>query len=118
MRKLLIWVALALAILVPLTLALRSPLLAWRDPIYIVAGVAGVVGMALMLIQPLLAGGLLPGMSDARARKLHRWSGALLLCAVLLHVGGLWVTSPPDVIDALTLRSPTPFSVWGVIAMW
>ncbi|MEL7398365.1 MAG: ferric reductase, partial [Pseudomonadota bacterium] len=37
---------------------------------------------------------------------------------VLLHVGGLWITSPPDVIDALTFRSPTPFSLWGVIAMW
>jgi len=28
------------------------------------------------------------------------------------------VTSPPDVIDALLFASPTPFSAWGVIAMW
>jgi predicted ferric reductase len=33
-------------------------------------------------------------------------------------VGGLWITSPPDVIDALLFSSPTPFSNWGVIAMW
>jgi len=30
----------------------------------------------------------------------------------------LWITSPPDVIDAFIFRSPTPFSIWGVIAMW
>jgi hypothetical protein len=30
----------------------------------------------------------------------------------------LWLTSPPDVVDALLLRSPTPFSAWGVVAMW
>ena len=30
----------------------------------------------------------------------------------------IWLTSPPDVMDALLFRSPTPFSVWGVIAMW
>ncbi len=38
--------------------------------------------------------------------------------AVVIHVGGLWFTSPPDVIDALLFVSPTPFSAWGVIAMW
>jgi predicted ferric reductase len=38
--------------------------------------------------------------------------------AVVIHVGGLWITSPPDVIDALLFTSPTPFSAWGVIAMW
>jgi predicted ferric reductase len=38
--------------------------------------------------------------------------------AVVIHVGGLWITSPPDVIDALLFTSPTPFAAWGVIAMW
>jgi predicted ferric reductase len=37
---------------------------------------------------------------------------------VLIHVVFLWLTSPPDVIDVLLFRSPTPFSLWGVIAMW
>jgi hypothetical protein len=38
--------------------------------------------------------------------------------AVVLHVGGLWITSPPDMADALLYSSPTPFSPWGVTAMW
>ena len=37
---------------------------------------------------------------------------------VVIHVAGLWITSPPDVVDALLFASPTPFSFWGVIAMW
>ena len=40
------------------------------------------------------------------------------MVAVVVHVGGLWITSPPDMIDALLFSSPTPFSPWGVIAMW
>jgi predicted ferric reductase len=105
-------------IVLPIGVAATSPLLAWRDPVYIVAGVAGVIAMVLLLLQPLLAAGYLPGLRLPRGRRLHRWTGATLLGAVLVHVGGLWVTSPPDVIDALTFTSPTPFSVWGVIAMW
>ena len=40
-----------------------------------------------------------------------------MFAAVVLHVGALWITSPQDVIDVLLFQSPTPFSVWGVIAM-
>ena len=40
------------------------------------------------------------------------------MTAIVLHVAGLWITSAPDVIDALLFNSPTPFSAWGVIAMW
>src|SRR5207342_473067 len=43
---------------------------------------------------------------------------AALVVAVVIHVGGLWITSPPDMIDALTFTSSTPFSPFGVIAMW
>lgn len=111
------WAALALVIAVPIAFALTSPLLAWRSPIYIAAGIAGVVGLALLLVQPLLARGLLP-MHAMRQRRAHAWVGAALILTVLVHVAGLWVTSPPDVIDALTFTSPTPFSAWGVIAMW
>jgi predicted ferric reductase len=117
-RPLLIWAALAAALVVPLAVAATSPLLAWREPIYIAAGFAGVVGLALLLVQPLLAGGYLPGLTARRSRQLHAWIGAGLLTAVVFHVAGLWLTSPPDVIDALLFRSPTPFSAWGVIAMW
>jgi predicted ferric reductase len=117
-RAALIWAALAIAIGVPIGFAAASPLLAWRDPIYIVAGFAGIVGLGLMLVQPLLIGGHLPGPSPYRARRTHRWIGAALVVAVVIHVGGLWITSPPDMVDALTFTSPTPFSPFGVIAMW
>lgn len=118
LRSILIWAALCLAIAAPLGIAASSPLLQWRDPVYIVAAFAGVVGMALILLQPLLAAGYLPGLRIHRSRNLHRWTGAALVLAVLIHVGGLWITSPPDVIDALLFVSATPFSIWGVIAMW
>ena len=115
--KFLIWLVLAAAILVPLALAAASPLLAWRQPIYIAAGFAGVIAMALLLIQPLLIAGDLPG-AARKGRKAHRWIGIALVLAITVHVAGLWITSPPDVIDALLFVSPTPFSAWGVIAMW
>ncbi|WP_136658770.1 ferric reductase-like transmembrane domain-containing protein [Nitratireductor sp. XY-223] len=117
-RAFLIWAALAAAIAVPLAAAAASPLLAWRDPVYIAAGFAGVVAMALLLLQPLLAGGYLPGLSAYRGRRVHRFVGAALVAAVVIHVAALWVTSPPDVVDVLLFRSPTPFSAWGAIAMW
>ena len=117
-RAVLVWVGLGTAISVPLAVAAQSPYLAWREPVYIVAGFAGVVAMALILCQPLLAGGVLPGLPARRGRAVHVWVGATLVAAVVIHVAGLWLTSPPDVIDALLFRSPTPFSAWGVIAMW
>lgn len=118
MRAALIWAALAAAIAVPLAVAATSPLLAWRDPVYIAAGIAGVLGLAILLMQPLLAGGYLPGLAGRQGRWVHARLGAALVVAVGTHVGGLWLTSPPDVVDALLFRSPTPFSAWGVVAMW
>ena len=117
-RVTLIWVALAAAVAVPIAVAAASPLLAWRHPVYIAAGFAGIFALCLLLVQPVLIGGYLPGLSAHRGRRVHRWIGGALVVAVAIHVGGLWITSPPDVIDALLLASPTPFSVWGVIAMW
>ncbi|MGI9484989.1 MAG: ferric reductase-like transmembrane domain-containing protein [Geminicoccaceae bacterium] len=117
-RIVLVWAALAVALAVPIAATAASPLLAWRDPIYIVAGFAGVVGLGLMLVQPLLIGGYLPGLPGHRGRLVHRWIGGALVLAVAIHIVGLWITSPPDVIDALLFVSPTPFSAWGVIAMW
>jgi len=113
----LIWAALAAAICVPIAAAAASPLLAWRDPVYILAGFAGITGLGLMLVQPLLIAGYLPGLSAYRGRRVHRWIGAALVLAVVIHVGGFWITNSPDVIDALLFVSPTPFSAWGVIAM-
>lgn len=117
-RAILIWAALSIVVAVPIAVAAVSPLLAWRDPIYIAAGFAGVVAMALVLVQPLLAGGYLPGLPMRRGRRVHRLVGCALVAAIVVHVAGLWLTSPPDVIDALLFASPTPFSDWGVVAMW
>ncbi|MBR0723928.1 ferric reductase-like transmembrane domain-containing protein [Bradyrhizobium manausense] len=114
----LIWAALAVAIGVPIALAAASEQLAWRGPVYILAGFAGIVALGLVLVQPLLIGGVLPGLSAYRARRAHHWIGDALALAVVIHVAGLWFTSPPDMIDALTFSSPTPFSPFGVVAMW
>jgi len=117
-HALLIWAGLALAIVVPLTFAATSEYLAWRDPLYVAAGLAGVLALCLALLQPLLAAGWLPGLPRPRGRRVHRVIGVVLVVAVIVHVAGLWITSPPDIEDALLLRSPTPFSVWGVVGMW
>lgn len=117
-RKAVIWIALFAAIAIPVAAAAMSPQLAWRGPAYITAGFAGVLAMTLLLVQPLLAGGYLPGLSPRRRRQAHLVFGILLVIAVVVHVVGLWITSPPDALDALLFRSPTPFSIWGVLAMW
>ena len=117
-RSGMIWAALAAALTVPVVVAAASPLLKWRDAVYIAAGLAGVVALAMLLVQPLLAGGYLPGLRLRLGRRLHAWVGAGLVAAVAVHVAALWLTSPPDVVDALLFRSPTPFSAWGVVAMW
>lgn len=101
-----------------MAIAATSPLLAWREPVYIGAAFAGVVALAILLVQPLLATGDLPGLSMPMGRRVHRWTGLALILAIVIHVGGLWLTSPPDVIDALLFASPAPFSAWGVVGMW
>jgi predicted ferric reductase len=117
-RAALVWIALATAICVPIALAATSPQLAWRGPVYILAGFSGIVALGLMLVQPLLIAGYLPGLSAYRGRRAHHWIGGALVVAIVIHVAGLWITSPPDMIDALLYTSPTPFSPWGVTAMW
>jgi hypothetical protein len=116
--QILVWAAIFVALVVPIGAAATSPLLSYRGPVYILAGLAGVVALALLLVQPLLIGGYVPGVPAYRARRIHHVVGAALVLAVLVHVGGLWITSPPDVVDALLFASPTPFSDWGVVAMW
>ena len=117
-RVTLIWALLAAAVFVPIAAAAASPLLEWRGPVYILAGFAGIIALGLMLVQPLLIAGYLPGLSAYHGRRAHHWIGGALVVMVVVHVGGLWITSPPDMIDALLFTSPTPFSPFGVIAMW
>ena len=117
-RVILIWAAFAAAICVPIAAATMSPQLEWRGPVYILAGFAGMIALGVMLVQPLLIGGYLPGLPARIGRRIHHWTGGALVVAVVIHVAGLWITSPPDMIDALTYTSPTPFSPFGVTAMW
>jgi len=117
-RAILSWAFLAAAIGVPVALSLTSPLLEWRGPVYIVAGLSGMIALGLLLVQPVLIAGYLPGLVGYRGRRVHHWTGGALVVALLVHIGGLWITSPPDMIDALTYTSPTPFSPFGVTAMW
>ncbi len=117
-RTVLIWAVLAAAIGVPIALAATSPYLQWRDAIYIAACFAGIIALGLLLIQPLLIAGYLPGLSAYRARRVHQWIGGALVVTIVVHVAGLWITSPPDMLDALLFRSPTLFSPFGVVAMW
>jgi predicted ferric reductase len=117
-RAVLVWAGLAVAVAGPIAVAANSPLLQWRGPIYIASGFAGMLALCLVLIQPLLAAGYLPGLPTRPGRRVHRWIGVALVIMVMAHVGGLWLTSAPDVIDALLFDSPTPFSVWGVVALW
>lgn len=118
LRSAFIWAGFGAAMVVPVVIAAGSPLLAWRSSVYIVAGFAGVIALALLLIQPLLSGAYMPGLRLRLGRRLHAWVGAGTVAAVVVHVGALWLTSPPDVVDALLFDSPTSFSAWGVVAMW
>ncbi|MEO4043281.1 ferric reductase-like transmembrane domain-containing protein [Hoeflea sp. CAU 1731] len=112
------WVVLAIVMIGPILIAANSPYLSYRNTAYIIGGFAGIVGLSLLLIQPLLAAGYLPGARAITERKWHRWVGTAIVACVGLHIGGLYITSPPDTLDALLLVSPTAFSVYGVIAMW
>lgn len=114
----LIWAGLSLLMAVPVLIAGTSPFLAYRNPAYIIGGFAGIICLSLLLIQPLLAANYLPGLHLARARKWHHWVGIAIILCVAGHIGGLYLTSPPDTLDALLLVAATPFSVYGVVAMW
>ena len=113
-----VWAVLAGIILTPFVIAATSPYLIGRDITYVVAGLAGIAALCFLLIQPLLAAGYLPGANLLKERRWHRWIGSAIVVAVALHVGGLYITSPADALDALLLVSPTPFSLYGVIGMW
>jgi hypothetical protein len=112
------WGIVALVMIGPVVLAAFSPYLTSRNLAYIVGGFAGIFGLSLLLLQPLLPAGYLAGSEGPAGRRWHRRLGVAIVVAVALHVAGLYLASPPDTIDALLLVSPTPFSVYGVTAMW
>lgn len=113
-----VWALVAVVVGGALVLAALSPLQAFRTAPYMAASLAGVLSLGLLLLQPMLAAGYLPGISAARARRWHNRAGMVLVAAVLVHIAGLYIASPDDALDALLLRAPTAFSIWGVTAMW
>jgi predicted ferric reductase len=117
-RAALVWAVVIVAVAAPLALAAGSPLNAYRTIVYTVAAFAGIVALALLLVQPLLVAGRLPGLEAYRGRRAHRWTGGALVAAVAIHVAGLGWSSPPDMADALLFASPTAFTPFGVVAMW
>ncbi|CAA9329990.1 MAG: hypothetical protein AVDCRST_MAG90-1438 [uncultured Microvirga sp.] len=112
------WAGVAAVMIAPVVIAALSPYLESRSVPYIVGGFAGIVGLSLLFLQPLLPAGYLAGSKGPAGRRWHQWLGVAIVLAVALHVGGLYLASPADTIDALLLVSPTPFSVYGVVAMW
>src|SRR3954466_4309922 len=85
-RVALIWAALVVAISGPNALAMTSDLLKWRGTVYILAGFAGIFALGLLLVQPLLIAGYLPGFSayargayttGPAARWSRRWESTL-----------------------------------------
>ncbi len=117
MNAVLVWGLAVACMLVPVGIAIANPLQASRDAFWIMGGMAGVVAFALLLVQPLLAAGFLPAPSVPAGRRWHRLVGSMVVLTVGLHVGGLYLSSPEDIADALLLTAPTPFSVYGLIGL-
>jgi hypothetical protein len=81
------WGSVAAVMIVPVAIAAFSPYLASRNMPYIVGGFAGIVGLSLLFLQPLLPAGYLAGSEGPAGRRWHRWLGVAIVVAVALHVG-------------------------------
>ncbi|PZO02257.1 MAG: ferric reductase [Hyphomicrobiales bacterium] len=117
-RRLAAWLLIAVIAGLPVLVAAASPLQRGREALWITGGMAGVVALSLLFVQPLLMAAA-PQLLQARAGvKWHRLGGIAIVAMVALHVGALYLYSPDDVTDALLLVAPTPFSLYGVISLW
>lgn len=112
-----VWLVIAAVAVMPAVLAAASPLQRGREALYVVGGMAGVIGFCLVFVQPLVMARSPRLVGPAAALRWHRRIGVAILGLVLLHVGALYAYSPEDVTDALLLVSPTPFSVYGVTGL-
>jgi predicted ferric reductase len=112
------WIVVAAIATVPVVAAAASPLQKGREWLWVVGGMAGVVAMSLLFVQPLFtaAAPMLVGGRDGL--RWHRLGGMAIVAMVALHVGALYAYSPDDITDALLLVAPTRFSLYGVISMW
>ncbi|WP_168201547.1 ferric reductase-like transmembrane domain-containing protein [Phreatobacter aquaticus] len=103
---------------VPVIFAAASPLQRGREFLWFVGGMAGVVALSLLFVQPLLKAAAPPLLAPRDGVRWHRLGGMAIVGLVALHVGALYAYSPDDITDALLLTAPTPFSVYGVISLW
>jgi hypothetical protein len=72
------WGSVAGVMIVPVCVAAFSPYLASRNMPYIVGGFAGIVGLSLLFLQPLLPTGYLAGSEGAQSFSRWRsmWAGS------------------------------------------
>jgi len=112
------WLSVIVIAAVPVIAAAVSPLQSGREALWVVGGMAGVVALSLLFVQPLLMATAPTLLSTRDGIFWHRWSGILIVALVALHIGALYAYSPDDVTDALLLVAPTPFSLYGVISLW
>lgn len=117
-RRIAAWIAVAVLAAAPVVIAALSPLLRGREFLWLVGGMAGVVVMSLLFVQPLLMAAAPPLLAARDGVRWHRLGGIAIVALVALHVGALYAYSPDDVTDALLLTAPTPFSLYGVISLW
>ncbi|WP_100963995.1 ferric reductase-like transmembrane domain-containing protein [Bosea sp. FBZP-16] len=117
-RRRIAWLAIAAVAIIPVVAAALSPLQRGREFLWVVGGMAGVAALSLLFVQPLLTATAPVLMQPARGLRWHRWGGIAIVAGVALHVGALYAYSPEDVMDALLLVAPTPFSLYGVISLW
>ena len=117
-RRIAAWIVVATMAAVPVIAAGLSPLLGGRELLWITGGMAGVVALSLLFVQPLLKAAAPPLLAARDGVYWHRRCGITIVAAVALHIGALYAYSPDDVTDVLLLVAPTPFSLYGVISMW
>jgi predicted ferric reductase len=111
-------VVLTVIAITPVAFAAISPLQKGREFLWVIGGMAGIVGLSLLFVQPFLMPVAFPWLSAGYGTHWHRWIGIAIVAMVALHVGALYAYSPDDVTDALLLVAPTPFSLYGVIGLW
>ncbi|MGO4665442.1 ferric reductase-like transmembrane domain-containing protein [Bosea sp. 2RAB26] len=117
-RRIAAWFLVAAIAAAPVIAAGLSPLLGGRELLWLTGGMAGVVALSLLFVQPLLMAAAPPLLAARDGIRWHRLCGIAIVAAVALHVGALYAYSPEDVTDTLLLVAPTPFSVYGVISLW
>ena len=112
------WLLSALTAILPIGAAAASPLLGGREWLWITGGMAGVVALSLLAVQPLLVAAAPALLAPKAGVTWHRVGGIAIMAMVALHIGALYAYSPDDVTDILLLSAPTSFSIYGVIGLW